>query len=190
MLTIKNIERLRSAVNSKFGFVTESDGGEVEGGFLLGPDQGRSFFERNVLTDVSIPWFTERLHLLDQREIANVTAQYDTDDGRAAGWSPEWTVIGQDGGDPVFIDREDGSVRMARHGVGRWEPVLLAHSFDDFLLTLAVWTEALARHGNSPLDDDFMPDDTFFGDVRNTLAREGLPVEPMEHAWATFMATV
>ena len=126
---------------------------------------------------------------MNSRERIWVTAGYDTEEGRSVGWSPHWIVIGQDAGDPVFVDSRDGSVASALHGTGAWNAVRLAGSMPDFLLTLTVWTATLARHGDSPLDGDLMPSGPFFEDVRQGLIREGLPAEPMNQAWETFTAT-
>jgi len=63
------------------------------------------------------------------------------------GWRPGWYVVAQNGfDDPFFVDTggHDGSypVHFARHGAGRWDPVLIAPGVGDFIEILTVLAEA------------------------------------------------
>jgi hypothetical protein len=53
------------------------------------------------------------------------------------GWQPTWLVIATDDllADPIFIDltEEHLPVYTAVHGIGRWEPVQIADSFEGFV---------------------------------------------------------
>lgn len=59
------------------------------------------------------------------------------EDGR---WQKSWVVIGSDTevGDPFFVDTAVSSlpVYTAMHGIGTWEPMEVAASFDGFLRSL------------------------------------------------------
>jgi hypothetical protein len=53
------------------------------------------------------------------------------------GWQPSWLVIATDDylGDPIFTDLTDEQLPVftAMHGVGTWEPVQIADSFEGFV---------------------------------------------------------
>jgi hypothetical protein len=52
-------------------------------------------------------------------------------------WRINWVVIGNESccGDPIFVDTADNKlpVYSAPHGMGEWEPELIATSFDNFI---------------------------------------------------------
>lgn len=55
-------------------------------------------------------------------------------------WQEGWFVIGYEDscGDPIFIDLNDPGIPVytASHGVGRWNEILLAESYDEFIQIL------------------------------------------------------
>jgi hypothetical protein len=55
-------------------------------------------------------------------------------------WNPTWLVIARESacGDPIFIDRSSRllPVYTAAIGMGEWEPVVVADSWDKFVMAL------------------------------------------------------
>jgi hypothetical protein len=47
---------------------------------------------------------------------------------------PDTFVFASREGDPVFL--KDDNIYTAVHGTGKWEPMILANSFDEFLMEL------------------------------------------------------
>ena len=136
-----------------------------------------------------IPWFTETLDIpSDEATRSALDAQYGRDADLANGWSSNWHVIAQDGGDPIFVDGANGKVCTAVHGVGSWTPITLAGDLRTFKETLQVWIEVIGRHGNTALNDDDMPDLAFREDLLATLRERGLDPTPMDAAWNQLMS--
>jgi hypothetical protein len=75
-------------------------------------------------------------------------------------WNPDWLVIGYDDlvGDPIFIDTSDASmpVYTAMHGMGSWDPELIAISFDSFMNSLG-HIEKIARNRENPVEIEDNP---------------------------------
>jgi hypothetical protein len=69
-------------------------------------------------------------------------------------WMPNWVVIGLDYslGDPIFIDSADPetAVYKAAHGEGRWDPIRIASSLQNFRMALQALS-ALARGREHPV---------------------------------------
>jgi hypothetical protein len=81
-------------------------------------------------------------------------------DGEETDWQPEWLVIGHEGrcGDPIFIDTSNDEflVYTAAHGMGEWDPNLLASSFDHFVQILTR-LQSLADGREDPMKLDKNP---------------------------------
>ena len=75
-------------------------------------------------------------------------------EGQESDWQPNWVVIGHEGrcGDPIFIDTNDEHfpVYTAAHGMGEWDPELIASSFQNLVQILQRF-QALARGRENPI---------------------------------------
>jgi len=76
-------------------------------------------------------------------------------EGEVTDWRDEWVVIGFGGmrGDPIFIDtvNDDYPVYTAAHGMGEWNPQLIAFTFRHFAQIL-LRLETLARGRFNPIE--------------------------------------
>ena len=76
-------------------------------------------------------------------------------DGSDTDWRDEWVVVGYEGmsGDPIFIDTDDDDypVYTAAHGMGSWNPKLIAFTFLDFVQILGQ-LQVLARGRANPVE--------------------------------------
>lgn len=67
-------------------------------------------------------------------------------------WKSNWIVIGYDEllGDPIFIDIKDNDfpVYTAMHGLGYWEPEILASKFSSFVASLEIIIEVSKNREN------------------------------------------
>ena len=74
--------------------------------------------------------------------------------GRRGAWRDTWLVVGHDDlcGDPIFVDLSDlrFPVFTAPHGTNRWDPTLIAASFEQFLTGLKL-VQSLSRGRTSPV---------------------------------------
>ena len=127
---------------------------------------------------IRFPWIVEELAFVPASEVADAQRGYD-----GSGWLSDWFVFARDAGDPVFVDRRDGTVWTAVHGAGKWFPVRLAPSTDQFLLLAAAWIDALTAHGGSPLDADFMPNPAFLRTMEERSARLGVSADGVRAVW-------
>jgi hypothetical protein len=75
-------------------------------------------------------------------------------EGHETDWQPHWVVIGHEGrcGDPIFIDTSDElfPVYTAAHGMGEWDPELIASSFQNLVQILQRF-QTLARGRENPM---------------------------------------
>lgn len=110
-------------------------------------------------TSVSLGYSTIEICAPTQLEDAQLGYAYDLQGnslvGQSAGdWQANWLVIGHEGlcGDPIFVDRqEDGlPVYTAIHGVGSWEPVMIATKLQNFVETLKI-IEEIAKGRETPV---------------------------------------
>ena len=81
-------------------------------------------------------------------------------EGDETDWRDEWVVIGYEGmcGDPIFIDTDvyDYPVYTAAHGMGEWNPQLIAFSFSHFVQVLQR-LQGLARGRSNPVQSEQHP---------------------------------
>jgi hypothetical protein len=133
--------------------------GKVAGSLSL-PDSLQDFYRDANPTDVEIPWLVERLSLysVDDLESSQEGYRFDARGPKklAAGWNPEWIVIGDCSGDPIIVDatRSESPVLMALHGAGSWSPVRVSPSLADFLHVLAKWLRFWLSVDGHVRDDD------------------------------------
>jgi len=95
------------------------------------------------------------IHLASVPELDAAQQDYGVlSEGEASEWRAEWTVIGHEGrcGDPIFIDTddEDYPVYTAEHGMGEWNPRLIAFTFSHFVQILQR-LQALAHDRDNPV---------------------------------------
>jgi hypothetical protein len=120
------------------------------------PRAYRTLREKFPLTTVEISYWGVEIAPLG--EVTGAQIGYgmvpDGVEGGTSNWEKSWLVIGRETlcGDPVFIDtsRPELPVFTAAHGMGIWEPILIAPSikaFFEILLRLA----ALAKGRENPV---------------------------------------
>ena len=105
------------------------------------------------LEPVSFGWMAVRIRAPEEREEAQVGYSVDLDGKSLVGneegsWKENWVVIGNEDltGNPIFVDAgiETYPVYTAVHGMGSWEPILIAGSIGGFaeaLRAIAVLSE-------------------------------------------------
>jgi hypothetical protein len=107
----------------------------------------------------------ERIRLFPAEELIKAQALVKTpQEGGSvpADWKASWVVIGESSllGDPYFLDvskpdpEGDCPVYTAMSGQERWQPVLAASSFAQFLRILATAMEIAAGFGDAIMDDE------------------------------------
>ena len=134
--------------------------------------------ERVDPSTVRVPWFVEDLAFVPADDLAACQPACG-----GAGWRAAWLVVAQDAGDPIFLDRSDGSVATAVHGVGAWRSMRLARTCGEFLNLLTAWIDALADHGGSRLDADLVPDPTFLDGVVRRASARGVWTDGLRAVW-------
>ena len=109
------------------------------------------------------------VRIFDSNQIDEAQLGYSRDSngqslcGRKDGdWKDEWLVIAYEDlcGDPIFIDTSVNNmpVYTAMHGQGRWEPELIADTFDGFVESLkAVKSVAAGRENPVELESNPLP---------------------------------
>lgn len=80
-------------------------------------------------------------------------------------WDRNWLVIGEIGGDPIIahIDQAGTPISIAKHGMGDWQPQIVAKDLGAFLDLLSFWMHYFLLEGqdfNSLYDEDnyLLPD--------------------------------
>lgn len=119
----------------------------------------RSKFETVVPREVSVGYMTvhlfevaaleaEQLGYSQGPEGQDLTGEDDGD------WRPSWLAVGYEDmcGDPIFVDlgATEHPVFTAAHGMGSWDPTLIAESFDGFVAAL-VKVHQLSRGREHPV---------------------------------------
>jgi hypothetical protein len=109
-------------------------------------------------------------------------------EGDETDWQPQWLVVGYEGrcGDPIFVDtsHEYFPVYTAAHGMGEWDPVPIASSFQHFIQILTR-LQSLARGRENPVQLDENPvTDTEIDSLLNFIKR-GSPDVDLTF-WETF----
>lgn len=133
------------------------------------PRRYRSFLEDCDPVEVEIATPIERVCLLPASDLEQEQRGYALeDDGSlrstptAAGWKPEWVIIGHSGllGDPYFLDvsnadaEGDCPVYTAMSGTDQWQPKLCASSFAMFVRILAINLEVAQGFDIDDYDTD------------------------------------
>lgn len=107
---------------------------------------------------VHIPWMVERLRLYSPSEVTQRQTGYRQPAGNTAGsatpWNPKWWVVGDAGGDPLIVSCPEGTVLMAVHGLGFWNPVEVARDVADLLAAVVAWVRIWDRHQGRIRDED------------------------------------
>ena len=95
--------------------------------------------------EVSVGYMTVHLFDVDQLEAEQLGYSRHPDGRDLAGvesgdWRKSWLVFAHEDmcGDPIFVDlaAEEFPVFTAIHGIGFWDPTLIAESFDGFVAAL------------------------------------------------------
>jgi hypothetical protein len=99
---------------------------------------------------VVVPFSPERLVLYPPQDLARRQIGY-----IGEGWNPSWIVIGDSSADPVIADtsRENTPILLAIHGVGAWEPSMVAPDPCVFMEAVAAWLEVLRQFDGNTLDE-------------------------------------
>ena len=110
----------------------------------------------------------ERVRLIPAEELVKAQTQaLNPAEGEANGkkpaeWKASWVVVGESAllGDPYFLDvskpdpEGDCPVYTAMSGQEKWQPVLAASSFAQFLRILSTAMEIAAGFGDAIMDDE------------------------------------
>jgi hypothetical protein len=129
------------------------------------PPRFRSFLVSADPLKVETVTPVERVRLLPASELerAQDSVKIPQDGGTVpADWKPAWVVIAESSllGDPYFLDTSkpdpegDCPVYTAMSGEARWNPVLAASSFAQFLRILSTAMETAAGFGDAIMDDE------------------------------------
>ena len=122
------------------------------------PDRYRQMRARVPFDSVSIGYAT--IHLAPVRELEGTQQGYSIVPDGETDWKDEWVVIGYEDlcGDPIFIDTDvdDYPVYTAAHGMGEWNPQLIAFTFRHFVQILQQ-LQVLARGRSNPVELERRP---------------------------------
>jgi SMI1 / KNR4 family (SUKH-1) len=129
------------------------------------PPRYRSFLLAANPEKVETVTPVERIRLIPAEEIAKAQALVQTPGANGAApldWKGSWVVIGESSllGDPYFLDvgkpdaEGDCPVYTAMSGQDRWNAVLAASSFAQFLRILSTAMEIAAGFGDAIMDDE------------------------------------
>ncbi|HEX6426833.1 MAG TPA: hypothetical protein VF008_04070 [Niastella sp.] len=126
------------------------------------PDKIKSFLSDT--TDVSLGY--NEINFFQPNDLNEEQIGYRIDQignslitGNDGDWQEEWLVIGTDQlGDPIIVDviTPDLTVLSAAHGVGRWEPLVIAESLDSFANIIFILT-TISKDRTQPADLDKNP---------------------------------
>jgi hypothetical protein len=129
------------------------------------PSRYRSFLLAADPLKVETVTPVERVRLLPASELEKAQAAVTAppEGGTApADWKPSWVVVAESSllGDPYFLDvskpdpEGDCPVYTAMSGQERWQPVLAASSFAQFLRILSTAMEIAQGFGDAIMDDE------------------------------------
>ncbi|QDV16220.1 hypothetical protein Pan153_08410 [Gimesia panareensis] len=111
--------------------------------------------------EFEMPWAVEMLILFAPADLLEGQAGYrwlgQTGGDVIEDWNPDWVVMGECSGDPIIADTRisETPILMAMHGMGVWEPLLIAPGLSDFLLLLSAWLQSFEEFEGSIQDDNY-----------------------------------
>jgi hypothetical protein len=110
--------------------------------------------------DVTLdPWLYGSLELVPARFLAesHEGVALNSNGRLRAGWRGHWIIIAKAGGDPYVVNasKPDLPVFTDTHGVGAWQPKLVASSLVNFIETCASWVDHFVRAGLDPEPESY-----------------------------------
>ena len=151
-----SFERFRQAVEKagiegQFSTIESKQLEQVTGSLFLSPEL-LDWYLTAAPINLYIPWHGDELLLYSPLELTTCQEGYRWETGHMGKlhpyWNANWVVIGDIGADPIIAhtDKEGTSISIAIHGIGKWEPQVVALSLPTFLDVLSAWVQIAGRY--------------------------------------------